>query len=459
MKQNYSTILLVDDDQRVLNVLTMLFSDDYQVITVGSGAEAIAMVKNNPSIATVVLDIKMPEMDGIEAGRQIREYDPIIPVIFHTGYPGDYEESDIDDSEHPFDYITKGRSSTRLIRSVRNAVEACRSRRNQSTTNIESDERFGIIGKSDSALDLFRLIDKVAISQTKVMILGETGTGKELVARAIHNNSDRRDARLGLLNCNHKAPDLIESELFGHKRGAFTGAIEDRIGLFEFANNGTIFLDEIGDLDITTQAKLLRILETGEFQSIGDPKTLKVDVRIICATHHDLEKLVKENKFREDLYYRLKGVVIKIPPLRDRREDIPLMIGKFRDRFTIERGLPAIIFDKTAVDALIEYDWPGNVRQLMDTIESLVVLSESELIVGADIQEHLQTKPLYNSEDLTLGEKMREVERTLIIQALNKANMNISAAGDLLGMERSNLSKKIRSHKINMASMKKNNSA
>ena len=445
-------ILLVDDDPQVLEVLKELFCDEYDVIVASSGAESVVIVESTPEIATAVLDIKMSDMDGIATGRAIREIDSSIPIIFHTGYPGDYEEDDIERDEHPYDFVQKGRSSTRLMRSVHNAVESWANGRAGRSLIEQAESVYGMIGRSKGMVEVFRLIGKVGPSDSKVMILGETGTGKELVARAIHTLSSRRNEHLAIFNCNHKAPDLVESELFGHTRGAFTGAATDRMGLFEYANCGTVFLDEIGDLDITTQAKLLRVLETGEYQKIGSPDERRTDVRVLCATHKDLQQMVSEGSFREDLYFRLKGVRIVIPPLRQRREDIPVLVRKFTDRFTIERDSAPRIFDTSAMNILIEADWPGNVRQLQDTIQSLIVLSDSELIIADDVRNYLDIDQ--SAHGAGLSERLRELERTLIIEALCETGYNITAAALLLEIERATLSKKIKSHGLDVRQMK-----
>jgi len=451
-------ILLVDDDPNVLEVLNDLFCDDYITLIASTGEDSIKLIKNDPDITVVVMDIKMPVMDGISTGRAIKQINSSIPIIFHTGYPGDYDEDKIDRDEQPFDYIQKGNSSTRLIRSVNNAVESYTTKQNQFDIIDDAEKLYGLIGKSKPMLEIYELIKKVSASDTKVMILGETGTGKELVAKAIHNNSKRKKNRLGILNCNHKAPDIVESELFGHTKGAFTGAIFDSIGLFEYADKGTVFLDEIGDLDITTQAKLLRILETGEYQKIGSPQIKNTDVRIICATHKNLKQMVVDEKFREDLFFRLKGITLNLPALRDKKEDIPLLVDKFKDQLTIEKGLHPKIIDNSAINTLLEYDWPGNVRQLYDTIESIVVLADSDLIVKEDIEDYLEinytdTDPLNNQ----LSSRLKELEKTLILEALVETNCIISAAATLLGVERSNLSKKIKNYNIDIQLLSKSN--
>lgn len=451
---NIYQILLVDDDPHVLRMLNDLFKKDYHTLLAASGNESIELIRKTKNIAVVVMDIKMPEMDGIAAAREIRKLEPDLPVIFHTGYPGDYDEDDIDEKEKPFDYIQKGEPIFKLTRSVRNAVESFLLKKNDHQWITEhAEQNYGLIGRSAAMQNVYQLIKRVSASDSKVVIRGETGTGKELAARAIHYNSKRKENRLAFLGCNRKSPDMIESELFGHVKGAFTGAIADRIGLFEYADGGSVFLDEVGDLDIVTQGKLLRVLETGEYQPIGSPAVKNTNVRILCATHKSLEQLVADGQFREDLYFRLKGISILLPPLRERREDIPLLLEKFKDRLTIEQGLPPKIFDHTAVAILLEYDWPGNVRQLLDTVESLIILCDSDIIFASDVQNylgHLSTPNLEKiRETKNLALRLKEFRRICIIEALNETGGNVSAAADILGLDRSNLRRMINDLNIN----------
>ena len=451
LEKERARILLVDDDDIVLEAHRRVLSSTYETFVATSGADAIAIINRESAICCVVMDIKMSQMDGITAAREIRRLRPDTPVIFHTGYPGEYAESVIDKQERPFDYVTKGESLERLLRSVRNAVESFRLRAGNAQLSSYAESQYGIIGKSSAIQEVCKLIRKAAATDTRVMILGETGTGKELVARAIHVDSNRRRKKLAILNCNHKSPDLVESELFGHVRGAFTGAIVDRIGLFQYADGGTVFLDEIGDLDITTQAKLLRVLETGEYQRIGEPNIRATDTRVVCATHRDLNQMVRDGKFREDLFYRLKGVVIPIPPLRERREDIPVLIEKFNDRFTIERGLPTKVFDQSAIGAMIQYDWPGNVRQLLNTVESAIVLSTSDLIMSEDILKLIGPSSEKDSpSSRILSDRLRDLERTLIIAALAETQYHVASAAEILGIDTSHLHKKIKAYNINL---------
>jgi len=444
-----TTILLVDDDRLVLRTLRDLFLDEYQILQASSGRESVELAAQNGGIAAVVMDIKMAGMDGIVAAREIREIAPDIAVIFHTGYPGDYQEDEIDEHERPFDYVQKSDAISRLRRAVRNAVESYRLKNDCRALCLAAEAEFDMIGRSKPMQEVYSLINKVCATDGKVMICGETGTGKELVARAIHRHSRRRNRRLAILNCNHKSPDLIESELFGHTRGAFTHAFEHRPGLFEYAHGGTVFLDEIGDLDATTQGKLLRVIETGEFQKIGTEITQQTDIRVICATHRNLEQMVADGQFREDLFYRLKGVKICLPPLRERREDIPVLVESFKDAFTIEQGLSPKIFEDTAIGLLVDSDWSGNVRQLRDTVESLIVLSDSDVILAEDVTKYLSLEA--DRETMESGgfsEQVRQFERNLIIRTLAREDYNISAAARVLQIDRANLRKKIQLYKI-----------
>lgn len=442
-------ILIVDDDDLVLKALSLTFRNDYNVYLASSGLEAIKMLETNLKLYAVVLDIKMAPMDGLETARHIREINKDIPIIFHTGYPGDFSENEIEIEYCAFDYVTKQERPVRLVRAVKQAV-------NQYSLKIRSGDnvnlaktRYGMIGSSDVMRKVYQTIEQIAPTDNKVIILGPTGTGKELVARALHTRSQRSGNRLAILNCNHKQPDLVESELFGHKRGAFTGAVEDRMGLFEYADKGTIFLDEIGDLDITTQAKILRALETGEVQKIGSPEIMKVDVRLICATHCDIAQMVKNNLFREDLYYRLKGIQIKLPPLRERKEDISPLVSHFVESYCMDKGNGLKVFDPSAIDLMIEYEWPGNIRQLQDTVRSLIDLTSSSYITRDDVAAYLDLPPGNTGDDKGLNGLVQNFKKTIIIKALSHHKGNVSAAARELQLDPANLHRMIKSLDIN----------
>ncbi len=442
MSDDKNKILLVDDDKAVLQMLHEIFRNEYETILASSGMSAIQNFKENPEIATVVLDIKMPEIDGLTVNRELKKIDPTIRVILHTGYPGDYLEDEIEEREKPFDYVPKGDSITRLRRSVKRAVESFRLENDNKRLARYAEDHYGLVGKSEPMREVFRLIRKVSNSDSNVMILGETGTGKELVSKAIHYNSDRGMKKFGILNCNHKSSDLVESDLFGHKKGAFTTALYDRMGLLESANQGTVLLDDIGDLMLQTQTNLLRVLEDKTFTRMGEDNPRSVDVRFLSATHRDLEKMVEEETFREDLFYRLNTIEIHLPPLRDRREDIPLLVERFIDEFTIEKGKALKVFDKYAMNALIDYDWPGNVRALKHTVEAMIVLTDSDIIMANDVNKYLKIKPCENNgSQKSFKEQLDECKRRICIKALQETDGNRSKAARLLQMDRSNFLK------------------
>ena len=435
------TVLLVDDDPLVLEVLVETFGDEYDVVKAASGPEALEALKDHRDINAVVLDIRMQGMDGLETASRIRDARPDLPIVFHTGYPGDYSEQDVQNKYEPFDYVGKNERPLRLERAVRNAVTFHRLTQNRDDLVKKALHGFGMVGGSKSMQTVYCAIAKVGPSNSKVMILGATGTGKELVARAIHSQSARADKRLVIFNCSHKPQDLVESELFGHLKGSFTGAVTDRLGMFEYADGGTLFLDEIGDLDITTQVKLLRVLENGEMSRIGSPEVIKVDVRLICATHCDLHEMADRGLFREDLYYRLKGVTITLPPLKERREDIPALIDYFVERHCARNGHSVKVLQPEARQLLIEYEWPGNVRQLMDAIQSLVDLTPSFLISKADVEKHLHFQGWLETDGGSFQDRVREFKRTLVIQALDRTNQNLTSAAKSLSLDTSNFRK------------------
>ncbi|MBD3402632.1 response regulator, partial [candidate division GN15 bacterium] len=409
----------------------------------GSGAEAIEAVRSDNAIAVVVMDIKMAGMSGIEAAREIRRIAPHTRVIFHTAYPGEYDEDEIDSTEQPFGYVQKSSPSSRLTREIRNAMEAYILSCDSNRLIALAESAFGLVGRSPAMQEIYRLIHKVAASDTSVMILGETGVGKGLVARAIHEFSPRRQNLFKKFNCNHTPQDLVESELFGHVKGAFSGAHADRIGLFEFASGGTVFLDEIGDLSMASQGKILDVIETGEFEPIGwTGQSRHTDVRIVCATNRDMSKLLREGDFREDAYYRLKGAEITVPPLRERKEDIPLLVEWFQRQYADSEDGSLKHFDSSATDVLMHQDWPGNVRQLQNTVRSLMVLADSPVIVASDVERFFGSDQSFDATSAngdSLAERIRHYRRTCIVQALHETDGNVNAAARMLQEDPSNL--------------------
>lgn len=436
-------VLLVDDNADVLEGLSIVLEDQYQLLCAHSGEEAIEVVRSNGDIAVAVMDIKMAGMTGIEAARQIRRMAPAVRVIFHTAYPGQFDEDEIDAREQPFGYVQKSGPGSQLVRHLRNAMDSYVFQKDAGRLAALAESAFGLVGKSAGMRQVYSLIHKIAPSDTSVMILGETGVGKGMVAKALHTFSRRRDRMFKKFNCNHTPQDLVESELFGHVKGAYSGAHSDRTGLFEFADGGTVFLDEIGDLSIASQGKLLDVIETGEYEPLGWTGPAKrTDVRLLCATNRDMDALVAGGSFREDVFYRLKGAAITIPPLRERREDIPLLVEKFQEQFVEQQPGPLKYFDSSAVRILMEQDWPGNVRQLQHTVHSLMVLTDSHVIIDSDVIEYLGGPDRladYGGNGAGLSERTKHYRRNCIIEALHETEGNINAAARLLQEDASNL--------------------
>ncbi len=439
-----SKILIVDDDELVLETLYEFFIDDYHVVTASSGMEAVENFQKTDNFEAVILDIKMARMDGLETANRLKKISSDIPIIFYTGYPGDFSEEEIENDHRPFDYVIKNERPARLTRSVKNAVNFGRLQKESSELVKLAREQYGMVGKSAVMQEVYKTIEQIAPQESKVMIIGPTGTGKELVAQAIHSRSRRKGSRMFPYSCSQKNIQLVESELFGHVKGAFTDAIEDRFGIFEYADGGTVFLDEIADLDIGTQAKLLRILDQGQFSRVGSPNLKEVDVRVICATNKNLDELVDQGKFREDLYYRLKGVTINLPLLKERREDIPDLIEYFMAQYSMEKGDGIKVLEPEARDLLIEYEWPGNVRQLLYTIRALMDLVNSHYITRGDVEKHLSFRGISSNGHGNYQNQLTEMKKVIIIKALAESDNNIAAAARLLELDRGNLYRMIK---------------
>lgn len=446
-------ILIVDDDPLVLEALQQEFMDEYQVLVADSGEVALRLVRSHPDLDAAVLDIRMARIDGFQAAAAIRDGFPDLPVIFNTAYAGEYSEADIEERHHPFEVLGKDESPYRLRRTVRNAVELHRLQSGAGHNLVElALKEYGMVGRSSVMRRIYQRIEKIGPTESKVLVLGPTGSGKELVARALHSRSHRAKGPLRILNCNHKAPDLVESELFGHVRGSFTGAHADHVGIVEAAHSGTLFLDEIGNLDIVTQGKLLRVLETGEMNRLGSVEVNKVDVRLICATNCDLEGLVASGTFRHDLYYRIKGVTIVLPPLAERVEDIPELVSYFAERYATRKNEPVKYFHSEAIELMQQYEWPGNVRYLNETVKSLIDLSNSTLITRDEVADYLDFngrdeggRPAEPDDDEgTLSEQVRRFKIRLIKRKMVQHESNLSAVARDLGIDRSNLRRTMR---------------
>jgi len=446
-------VLVVDDEEFERETLgEMLRREGYEVEEAADGLEALEKLKRS-MFHVVVADIKMPRMDGMELLREIIRRGMETKVILITGY-ADLRDAVEAMSMGAFYYLEKPVKDEQLKGLVRRAVEHVElSRENVALRQrLEVGDRFfRLVGRSERMREVYRLIEAVAPSNATVLILGESGTGKDLVARAIHEASPRRNAPFVKVNCGAIPETLLESELFGHVKGAFTTAIRDRVGKFEYADGGTVFLDEIDALPGHLQVKLLRVLQDQEFERVGDNRTIKVDVRIIAASNKDLEEMVAKGEFREDLFYRLNVIQIKLPPLRERKEDIPLLVDHFLRKYNELNGKRIKGVTREAMRLLEEYDWPGNVRELENVIERAVVLETGDYITPESLRLPMGggiRTPESPEEVVTLREAVQRAEREAILRALRAANWRRSKAARLLGINRVTLYNKMRRYGI-----------
>ena len=375
-----SKILIIEDEAAIRRVLKKIISEEndaYQVEEATDGLEGLELIQKN-EYDLVLCDIKMPKMDGVEVLEKVKKVKPEIPMVMISGH-GDLDTAVNTMRLGAFDYISKPPDLNRLLNTVRNALDRKELVVENKRLKKKVSKTYEMIGNSDAIAHIKDIIEKVAATDARVLITGPNGTGKELVAHWLHEKSDRVKAPMIEVNCAAIPSELIESELFGHVKGSFTGANKDRAGKFEAANKGTIFLDEIGDMSLSAQAKVLRALQENRISRVGSDKDIKVDVRVLAATNKDLKKEIAEGRFREDLYHRLAVILIKVPALNDRREDIPLLINFFAEKIAKEQGNPKKEFSKDAVKLLQEYDWTGNIRELRNVVERLIILGEKEV--------------------------------------------------------------------------------
>jgi len=375
-----SKILIIEDEAAIRRVLVKILSEEsktYQVEEAEDGLKGIEMIKNT-DYDLVICDIKMPKMDGVEVLEATKKIKPETTVVMISGH-GDLDTAVQTMRLGAFDYISKPPDLNRLLNTVRNALDKTKLEVTVKQLKKKVSKKYEMIGESDAINHIKEMVDKVAPTDARVFITGPNGTGKELVAHWIHEKSNRSKGPMIEVNCAAIPSELIESELFGHVKGAFTSANKDRAGKFEAANGGTIFLDEIGDMSLPAQAKVLRALQEGKVQRVGSDKDIKVDVRVVAATNKDLKKEIADGNFREDLYHRLAVILIKVPALNDRREDIPLLITHFAKKIAKDQGMPVKSFSKKAIKMLQEYDWTGNIRELRNVIERLIILGEPEI--------------------------------------------------------------------------------
>ena len=375
-----SKILVIEDEAAIRRVLIKIISeesDSYDVEEAENGLDGIEKIKDN-DYDLVLCDIKMPKMDGVEVLEKAKKIKPEIPFVMISGH-GDLDTAVNTMRLGAFDYISKPPDLNRLLNTVRNALDRKVLIVENKRLKKKVSKNYEMIGESDTITHIKKLIEKVAATNARVLITGPNGTGKELVAHWLHEKSDRSKSSLIEVNCAAIPSELIESELFGHVKGSFTGANKDRAGKFEAANNGTIFLDEIGDMSLSAQAKVLRALQENKIQRVGSDRDIKVNVRIIAATNKNLKKEIKEGRFREDLYHRLAVILIKVPALKDRIEDIPLLINYFTQKIAAEQGVIKKEFSSQAISLLQDYDWTGNIRELRNVVERLLILGEQEI--------------------------------------------------------------------------------
>jgi DNA-binding NtrC family response regulator len=457
MRRNGS-ILVIDDEEIMREILeTLLTREGYDVRLASTGAEGVELAKSLPFDAAIV-DVMMPGMDGVQTLDELKKLDDDLPVLMITAFAS-VENAIAAMKRGAFDYITKPFKNDEVLVVLRNAVERRRllAENTALRQNLQAQyHKFsGIIGRSPRMKQVFDLIIQAAPSRSTILITGESGTGKELVARAIHTNSARSDRAFVTVNSGNLPPDLLESTLFGHVKGAFTGAVYPKKGLCDMADKGSIFFDEIGNIPLETQAKLLRVMQEREFMRLGGMETIKVDVRIIAATNCDLRQMMEDGRFREDLFYRLHVISIYLPPLRERKDDIPVLAQHFLEKYGQENNRPGLELSPEALDLMMDYDWPGNVRELENVIERAVVLSSGPRI-GADlIPEHVRRAPTFQipqfvvpPEGISFKEVITDFEKRLIESTLDAAGGVQKRAAELLHIKPTTLNEMIKRYDI-----------
>jgi len=441
------TVLLIDDDAKMQSIVAeVLQHEGFTILTASNGHDARQIFEKN-SIDMVLCDIKLPDIDGIDLLQHLTRTKPSVPVVMITGF------ATIDRAVQAtrlgaYDFLEKPLEPQRVLVTIKNALEKSRLERAQYTLVVDMMQRYGVVGVSDVLKKLCASASRIAKLDTPVLITGENGVGKELLATLIHRLSGRKT--IVCLNCAAVPHELIESELFGHKKGSFTGATTDKVGKFQAADGGTLFLDEIGDMSLEMQAKILRALETREISPVGGNETMKVDVRFIAATNRDIPEEIRKGKFREDLYYRLRGVMLHIPPLRDRREDIAPLARHFLEQFCTGRQIAVKKFSDMALEKLQEQPWHGNVRELKHFVENLAIFSDDDTIDHLQVLTLLQSlshSPNLRPQDFTVPSlkfTTESYEKSLIISALKESHGNITRAAEKLRIDRATLSKKIK---------------
>ena len=455
-------ILVIDDEAAIRDSLRMILEyEHYECLGAASGPEGLSIITRDlPDM--VMLDIKMPGVNGLETLAEIRKVDEAVPVAMISGH-GTITDAMQATRLGAFDFIEKPFTSERVLVTVTKGLEVRELRQENRELKLAMESKYEMIGQSAPLRAVLEAVRKAAPTNATVMLLGESGVGKELVARTVHRNSSRAGQRFVQVNCAAIPEELIESELFGHEKGSFTGATEKQIGKFEQADRGTIFLDEVGDMSSKTQAKVLRVLQEQEVERLGSVRTIKVDVRIIAATNKNLDEAIQRGEFRDDLYFRLNVIPIVVPPLRERRDDIELLVRHFAKRISDEHNLKPRRFDARAMEALQRYHWRGNIRELRNTVERLMIMTSGETVgledLHPDIRGDASARPLSTEAGATasapappatgtLREFKDTAERAYLVQKLRDNNWNISRTADVIDTPRSNLYKKLEQYGI-----------
>jgi two-component system nitrogen regulation response regulator NtrX len=468
-----SRILVIDDEAAIRDSLRMILEyEDYQFLGAGNGQDGLALVqREHPDL--VLLDIKMPGVDGMEVLRKLHALDETLPVVMISGH-GTTSTAVEAIRSGAIDFLDKPLSSERVIVTLQNALKQSALRSENRELKLAMEAKYEIVGDSPALRKVLEAVKRAAPTNATVLLLGESGVGKELVARTIHRNSARAGQRFIQVNCAAIPEELIESELFGHEKGSFTGATEKQIGKFEQADRGTIFLDEVGDMSQKTQAKVLRVLQEQEVERLGSARTIKVDVRVIAATNKNLEEAIERGEFRDDLFFRLNVIPIVVPPLRERREDIALLVQHFAKRTCEEHNLKPKRFDTAAMDGLRHYRWRGNIRELRNTIERLMIMTPTDVVRAEDLPAEVKSngdassrlpsfEPAGQGSQAAAGSgaagetmpgagTLREfkdaAERAYLVQKLRENNWNISKTAEVIDTPRSNLYKKLEQYGI-----------
>lgn len=445
-----NTVLIIDDEEKLRSLLSRIISlEGFEVSEAANCKGALKKIETH-LIDVVLCDVKLPDGNGVELIKSIKQISPETEVISLTAH-GNIADGVQAIKNGAFDYITKGDDNNKIIPLLHRAIEKV----NLSKRVVELEKKVGkkfsfenIIGKAKPILQAIELAKKVAVTDATVLLLGETGTGKEVFAQAIHQNSNRSSKPFVALNCSAFSKELLESELFGYKAGAFTGALKDKKGLFEEANSGTIFLDEIGEMPIELQAKLLRVLESREFIKVGDSKTIKVNVRIIAATNKNMEEEMKKNNFRSDLFYRLAAFQIHLPSLKERKADIGLLAKHFADVFTVKTKKGHVSINEDCIRALEQYLWPGNIRELKNVIERAVILTDSNSLTVESLPFEIQSSSNVNSDHSLSAFSLASIEKLHIQKVLNYTKGNKTETAKLLNIGLTTLYRKIEEYKI-----------